>query len=77
MDLPLTQIDPSGYVKIPEWMILTEAYVSGAILVIFMPILIFVVLRTRAVLDLQSKIILSAYTLQFILRFLKNLGCAI
>ena len=73
-NIPLGQLDPSGIVEMPPWLNLTKTILTGAILVIFLPILIYVLSKTRRGLDTSIKLILFAFTLNFILRFSKNLG---
>ena len=67
-------MEPSGNVEMPPWLNLTKTILTGSILVIFFPILIYVLNKTGRGLDTSIKLILFAFTLNFILRFSKNLG---
>jgi len=73
-NIPLGQLDPSGIVEMPPWLNLAKTILTGAILIIFLPILIYVLSKTGRGLDTSIKLILFAFTLNFILRFSKNLG---
>lgn len=69
-------LDPSSNEYKPhEWMSLTMLILTGCILAIYLPMAIIVVAKMRKFLDCSSKLILFAYTLAFILRFIKNAGC--
>jgi hypothetical protein len=67
-NVTLGQLDPSGAVKMPDWMAPTSVIIICVILLTFLPVEIYVLAKVGRGIDCSSKLILIAFTLSFILR---------